>query len=230
MKGGIVVVEGNIGAGKSTFSKILAEKLEGVFISEPDEKNNPYLSDYYKDPARWAFDVQIFLLSSRYRAHKYAQSLIRHRGGGFVVMDRSYYGDVCFANVQKTFGYFSERDYKTYMAHHADMKCGLEPPIASIFLDVTPENCKKRISKRMSEKEGRRCEASIDLGYLEALKTEINTLKERMNRNTNVFCLEYNADLSREQIEEKAEEMAESIKGLEGSVYDYWLGTLGTGE
>ena len=74
MNGGLVIVEGNIGAGKSTFAKHLADALNGEYLPEPDEKTNPYLADYYRDPARWAFDVQMFLLTKRYRAQRYAQS------------------------------------------------------------------------------------------------------------------------------------------------------------
>ena len=100
MNGGLIIVEGNIGAGKSTFAQHLARALDGEYLPEPADGTNPYLEDYYRDPARWAFEMQMFLLTRRYRAQKYAQGKVRHKGG-FVVLDRSYYGDVCFANVHE---------------------------------------------------------------------------------------------------------------------------------
>ena len=151
MNAGVIIIEGNIGAGKSTFAQHLANALDGEYLPEPADGSNPYLEDYYKDPSRWAFEMQMFLLTKRYRAQKYAQSKIRHNGG-FVVLDRSYYGDVCFANVQRKMLYFSERDYSTYLSHHSDMKTNLEPPAMAIFLNVSPEICQARIEKRLTEK------------------------------------------------------------------------------
>lgn len=107
MNSGVIIVEGNIGAGKSTFAQHLAKALDGEYLPEPADGTNPYLADYYADPAKWAFEMQMFLLTRRYRAQKYAQGKVRHKGG-FVVLDRSYYGDVCFANVQRQLGYFAE--------------------------------------------------------------------------------------------------------------------------
>lgn len=230
MNGGVIIVEGNIGAGKSTFASILAEKLNGEYIAEPDEKSNPYLEDYYRDPHRWAFEMQMYLLSNRYRSQKYAQSKVRKNCGGFCVMDRSYYGDVCFAAVQRELGYFSMRDFSTYMMHHTDMKSQLEPPAAAIFLDVSAETSKRRIERRIHEKTGRKCEAGIDLPYLCALEMEIHSLEECMSGYTNIIDLAWNEDLSREQIAEKCDDISRTIRGFSPSIYDFWIGKAGKGE
>lgn len=55
---GYVIIEGNIGAGKSTFAHALvtvfkANGLKAQLLSEPDETNNPFLPLYYSDPKRW---------------------------------------------------------------------------------------------------------------------------------------------------------------------------------
>lgn len=229
MNGGLIIVEGNIGAGKSTFAKILANALDGEYLPEPDEKTNPYLADYYRDPLRWAFDVQMFLLTKRYRAQRYAQSKVRHNGGGFVVLDRSYYGDVCFANVQKQLGYFSQRDYDTYLCHHTDMKAFLEPPAVAIFLDVASEVCKQRINRRMSEKAGRACESDISLDYLNRLDREITTLADSMEGNTIVKRLPWSKEKTEDEIRNLCEGFALDIKSRKQSVYDFWTGTNGIG-
>lgn len=228
MRNGLIILEGNIGAGKSTFAKALANVLGGEFIAEPDETTNPYLADYYEDPARYAFEMQMFLLSRRYRAQKYAQAKARHKGG-FVIMDRSYYGDVCFANVQKKMGYFSDRDYETYLAHHTDMKAGLEPPVMSVFLDVEPRICLGRINKRMSEKAGRLCESGISLDYLEALNQEILNLRESMKGKSDVVRVDWNHSSGLDGIVDEAIHISQRVLSRECGVYDFWTGLKGIG-
>ncbi len=229
MKGGLVVIEGNIGAGKSTFAKILAESLNGIYIPEPDENTNPYLSDYYAHPARWSFEMQMYLLTRRYRAQRSAQCAIRAGSQKFFVMDRSYFGDVCFANVQRLLGYFDERSYNTYMMHHSDMKVMLEPPAMAIFLDVDPIPCKGRISKRMSEKAGRNCESSIDLDYLLALNCEIHKLAKSLEGKTIVKHISWNEPKTPDQIKAVCDDIATELQNAERSVYDFWTGIDGVG-
>lgn len=172
--------------------------------------------------------MQMFLLTRRYRAQKYAQGKVRHKGG-FVVLDRSYYGDVCFANVQRQLGYFSERDYETYLSHHADMMVNLESPAMAIFLCVDTSVCKERINRRLSEKEGRMCESGISLDYLDRLDSEIKELADSLNGKTIVRELPWTAERSDNTIERVCEGYALDIKTREQSVYDFWTGINGIG-
>lgn len=229
MNGGVIIVEGNIGAGKSTFAQHLARALDGEYLPEPADGTNPYLEDYYRDPAQWAFEMQMFLLTRRYRAQKYAQGKVRHKGG-FVVLDRSYYGDVCFANVQRQLGYFSERDYETYLSHHADMKVNLEPPAMAIFLCVDTSVCKERINRRLSEKEGRKCESGISLDYLDRLDSEIKELADSLKGKTIVKDLPWTAERNDDAIGHVCEGYALDIVARKQSVYDFWTGTNGIGD
>ena len=61
-----IVIEGVIGVGKTSLGKLLAEKIDARLVLEEVEEN-PFLEDFYRDPARYAFQVQIFFLLSRYR-------------------------------------------------------------------------------------------------------------------------------------------------------------------
>ena len=228
MNGGMIIVEGNIGAGKSTFAQHLARALDGEYLPEPADGTNPYLEDYYRNPARWAFEMQMFLLTRRYRAQKYAQGKVRHKGG-FVVLDRSYYGDVCFANVQRQLGYFRELDYETYLSHHADMKVNLEPPAMAIFLCVDTSVCKERINRRLSEKEGRKCESGISLDYLDRLDSEIKELADSLKGKTIVKELPWTVERNDDAIERVCEGYALDIVARKQSVYDFWTGTDGIG-
>jgi deoxyadenosine/deoxycytidine kinase len=61
-----IAIAGNIGAGKSTLTGLLAK----AFNWEPhyeDVENNPYLNDFYEDMPRWAFNLQIYFLNSRFK-------------------------------------------------------------------------------------------------------------------------------------------------------------------
>ena len=229
MKGGVIIVEGNIGAGKSTFAQCLAHALDGEYLPEPADGTNPYLNDYYREPARWAFEMQMFLLTRRYRAQRYAQSRVRHLGQGFVVLDRSYHGDVCFARVQLKEGFFSQRDYETYLLHHSDMKSLLEPPAMAIFLDVSACICKRRIDRRMSEKEGRACESGISLDYLDDLQDEIDKLSRSMDGKTVVRHLRWDDDRDDAEIAQVASRIAGELRQMPEGVYDHWTGTDGIG-
>lgn len=228
MNSGVIIIEGNIGAGKSTFAQHLAKALNGEYLPEPEDGTNPYLADYYRDPARWSFEMQMFLLSQRYRAQKYAQSKVRHKGG-FVVLDRSYYGDVCFANVQRELGYFDERNYATYLSHHTDMKVNLEPPVMAIFLCVDTAVCKERINRRLCEKEGRKCESGITIDYLDRLDSEIKQLADSLKGKTIVKELPWASEKSDDDIARICEGFALDIKSRKHSVYDFWMGTDGIG-
>jgi len=61
-----LVIEGVIGAGKTTLARILAEKLTAKIVLEKFEEN-PFLEDFYREPERYAFQTQLYFLLSRYR-------------------------------------------------------------------------------------------------------------------------------------------------------------------
>lgn len=70
----LVIVEGNISAGKSTLCRDLATLLGYALFLEPTQ-SNPFLASFYKDPPRWALRMQIWLLKQRFRTYLEA---IRH--------------------------------------------------------------------------------------------------------------------------------------------------------
>lgn len=176
MHGKYIIIEGNIGAGKSTLAAALAQKIGAELQLEPAEGKNPYLPLYYKDPARYSFVMQVFLLHQRLRAHKEAQALCLSPAAKNVVADRSYWGDLCFANIQKRLGYFTDDDYKTYTGLHKDMQENLLYPSCIIHLKSDPQLCAKRVQRRMEQISGRQCESSIDFNYLNMLDGEINMM------------------------------------------------------
>ena len=227
---GVVILEGLIGVGKSTFCGKLAEKLGGEALFEPDETNNPFLPLYYKDPARWAYTMQTHLLSCRYRAHLYAQAKVMHQRNGWCVMDRSYFGDACFARVQDKLGYFSEAEFKSYFHMHKDMQMNILYPTAAVFLEASPETCNRRIAKRITEKTGSACESAIDLDYLRMLNDEIQRMKQDLrNQGVPVIEIDWNEDKTPDEIEAKAADVADGLRYGLAQKGELWTGLGGVG-
>lgn len=205
-----VIVEGIPGAGKTVFAEELSqiltrqrmkdlpgERIETLFIAEADEKSgNDYLADYYADPARWAFTMQVELLSRRLRAHLSSQyHVMSGRGDG--VLDRSYFGDVGFAWVQRNYEYMSEREYATYKRLYHNMTSFVLYPNVCVFLDVSTGVALDRISKRMIQQIGRNCERTIDMGYLQAVGEATETVVKSLERHgTKVVHVNWDEDLS----------------------------------
>ena len=145
----VVIVEGLIGSGKSTFCKELAKELgQGtLLLLEPDEEAdaNPYLADYYGSPERWSFTMQCHLLSARYRMHQHAQ-WHSMQGYGHSILDRSYFGDTAFANLQLSSGLMSPREFDTYRSLYQAMTASVLHPQVCVYLDVTTDTAQRRIS------------------------------------------------------------------------------------
>ena len=174
-RGKVVIVEGIIGAGKSSFTKELARQFgeNTQFLQEPDEKNdaNPYLADFYKVPGRWAYTMQTHLLQARYKMHLHAQWHAMTTGDN-AVLDRSYFGDTAFARLQLKMGDMSQREFDSYESIYHTMTAHVLLPNVCVHLKVTPEVAQQRIIRRMEDETGRRCEDVISLQYLRDLSEE----------------------------------------------------------
>lgn len=217
---GYVIIEGNIGVGKSTFSRILAEefkreKIRAEYLPEPDEKNNPFLAKYYEDPAAHAFVMQCHLLHRRFEATQYAVAGAR-TGRGWFILDRSYYGDICFARVQLQDGYFTPEQYESYLSSHKSMRRFIEPPSAAIFLRASTSTCNRRIKER-----SRDCEAGIDPAYLGALQEQIDRLELSMMRRTRVIHLDWDTDQTEDDIRGEARLIVARLLGMQTDDWDF---------
>jgi len=174
----VVIVEGLIGAGKSTLTQELGVALgpNTLTLMEPDEKDaaNPYLSDFYADKERWSFTMQIHLLGARYKMQLAAQwHAMSDRG--HACLDRSFYGDTCFARMMSRTGEISAREFETYRMLYQTMTASVLLPSVCVRLRVSPEIAAERIRHRAAGREGRKSELGIDLDYLRALEREIET-------------------------------------------------------
>lgn len=166
-------VAGNIGVGKTTFTKALAERLQlkSYFESVID---NPYLSDFYGDMHRWSFQLQIYFLHHRFRTHS---EMSNYNGG--VVQDRTIYEDVeIFARNLYEMGNMTQRDWDNYRNLFSIMTSFLRKPDLIIYLQASTDTLLSRIRGR-----DRDFERSIDPEYLHRLNVAydqwINRIRER---------------------------------------------------
>lgn len=214
----VVIVEGLIGAGKSTLTQELGKALgdDTLVLMEPDEQNNanPYLADFYGNKERWSFTMQVHLLGMRYRMQLAAQWHAMS-GRGHAVCDRSYYGDTCFARMMNRTGEITDREFETYRVIYQSMTASVLLPSACVRLRVDPAVAAARIQSRAANRDGRKSELTIDLGYLRALDEEIDTTVEVLRQQgVQIFDVPW-SDM-RATPEERAEAihaLAEHIKG-----------------
>ncbi|GAM26014.1 hypothetical protein SAMD00019534_091890 [Acytostelium subglobosum LB1] len=118
--------------------------------------DNSYLADFYTDPKKYSFPLQIYLLNQRFRQQ---QQIIWQGKGG--VQDRTIYEDSVFAKMLMEAGMMEKREYETYCSMFTSLSNFMKIPNLIIHLDVTPEESLKRIQQR-----NRECEKTITLEYL----------------------------------------------------------------
>jgi len=159
-----IAIAGNIGAGKTTLSEMLGNQF-GWEVHYEDANNNPYLSDFYSDMHRWAFNLQIYFLNSRYQ-----QILDIHKGDKTIIQDRTIYEDAyIFAPNLHEMGLMSKRDFDNYSTLFKTMTSQIDPPDLLIYLKASISTLVGHIHNR-----GREYEGSISLDYLKRLNQKYN--------------------------------------------------------
>ena len=167
-----IAVTGNIGAGKTTLTTMLA-KHYGWSAQYEDVDHNPYLDDFYQDMSKWSFALQMYFLGSRFRQVKE----IRESGKN-IIQDRTIYEDAhIFAENLNEMNLLSDRDYSNYTSLFNLMKSFVSAPDLLIYLKADISTLTKQIAKR-----GREYEAGISIDYLMRLNKKyeawINSYKE----------------------------------------------------
>ena len=160
-----VAVAGNIGAGKSSLTRVLAEHfaLEPVFEAVDE---NPYLADFYADMPRYAFHSQMFFLARRLEQH-----VSRVNPGSRVIQDRTIFEDAhIFARNLADEGILDARDFRVYTAMYRAICGALRPPDLLVYLRAGLPTLRHHIAQR-----GRVFERSIDPEYLARLNTLYET-------------------------------------------------------
>ncbi|MCD6233461.1 MAG: deoxynucleoside kinase [Candidatus Neomarinimicrobiota bacterium] len=163
-----IAIEGVIGVGKTSLARILAQRLNARLILEKFE-DNPFLSDFYNDRDRYAFQTQIFFLLSRYRQQmELFQTELFHKN---LVTDYMFIKDKLFAYLN-----LNEKELMLYDQMLNLLIRQIPKPDLVIYLQADTERLMKNIAKR-----GRDFEKNIDEEYIEALNQMYNQFFFRYN-------------------------------------------------
>ena len=153
----VVILEGSIGAGKSTFLELLEKHLAVQAVQEPlkqwqDVGGGNLLDNFYKDPSRWAYTFQSYAFISRiFEQRENLKTCIDK----FQILERSVYSDrYCFAKNCHENGVMSELEWSLYKDLFAWFVDELTVfPAAFIYLQTSPEVCYERVSRRSRSEE-----------------------------------------------------------------------------
>jgi len=154
-----IAIAGNIGAGKTTLTKLLARHYRWEPQLE-DVVDNPYLDDFYNQMERWSFNLQVYFLNSRFRQIDQIR-----KSGKDIIQDRTIYEDAhIFAPNLHAMGLMTNRDFENYRSLFDLMESFVEGPDLLIYLRSSIPNLVDQIHKR-----GRDYENSISIDYLSRL-------------------------------------------------------------
>lgn len=166
------ILEGNIGAGKSTFLKLVEQHLTNTSVClEPVDSwqsqiyGQSLLTNFYENPKRWAYTLENLAMICRVREHISEQSSsIPNR-----IVERSIYsGHYCFARNSYLQGFMTAAEWEAYdqwFAFLVQKKCAA--PKGFIYLNVHPDVAYERIKKR-----NRLAEKTLTLKYLKQIDAQ----------------------------------------------------------
>ncbi len=154
-----IAIVGNIGAGKTTLTALLANHL-GYEPKFELVDTNPYLEDFYNDMKRWSFNLQIYFLNSRFKQVMEIQNSRDH-----IIQDRTIYEDAyIFAQNLYEMGLMASRDYQNYLSIFDSIMSFVKAPDLLIYLRASVPTLVDHIRRR-----GREYETGIRTDYLSKL-------------------------------------------------------------
>ncbi|MDR7071896.1 deoxyadenosine/deoxycytidine kinase [Fictibacillus barbaricus] len=142
----VILMAGMIGTGKTTYAEFLSQQLESEIYYE-SVVDNPILPDYYKNPKRWAFPLQIYFLNTRFKTIRQARTNPDN------VLDRSLYEDLIFAELNFDSGNMTQLEFDTYKDLLETMMNEIDKMPKSradllIYLDSDLDTVLERITQR----------------------------------------------------------------------------------
>ncbi len=198
-----IAIAGNIGSGKTTLTRMLANhygwtpKYESVDF-------NPYLADFYEDMERWSFNLQVYFLNKRFKDVVDISKLDE-----VIIQDRTIYEDArIFAPNLHGMGLMSTRDFENYSDLFDLMMSLVNPPDLLIYLKSSIPNLVSQIQKR-----GRDYEKSIRIDYITGLNERYNNWIDNYPHNLLVL------DVDRIKFENNPEHFQEIIDKIDANLF-----------
>ncbi len=152
-----VVIEGNIGAGKTSLTKQIAQDLNAKVIFEQFAEN-PFLPKFYQDSEKYSFPLELSFLADRY--HQLKAELSSDMFKNFVIADYYFTKSLIFSK-----NTLQDDEYKLYRRIFNIIYNSLPKPDLYVYLYLSVENLQKNIKKR-----GRDYEQNISNEYLEKIQ------------------------------------------------------------
>lgn len=199
-----IAIAGNIGAGKTTLTNLLAKHYKWEPHLE-DVVDNPYLDDFYNHMERWSFNLQIYFLNSRFR-----QVLKIRESGKTIIQDRTIYEDShIFAPNLHAMGLMTNRDFGNYISLFELMESLVQAPDLLIYLRSTIPNLVKQIHKR-----GRDYENSISIDYLSRLNERYEAWIHKYNKGKLLII-----DVDHIDFVENPEDLGDIINRIDAEIH-----------
>ena len=201
-----IAIAGNIGAGKTTLTEMLANHYNWEPHFE-DVLKNPYLDDFYERMERWSFNLQIYFLNSRFR-----QILDFNKNGKNIIQDRTIYEDAfIFAPNLKAMGLMTNRDFENYKSIFNLMESFVKGPDLLIYLRSEIPNLVDQIHKR-----GRDYESSISIDYLSRLNERYEAWIQTYDKGKLLIIDVDDLDFvkNKKDLQTITDKIDESLKGL----------------
>ena len=151
-----VAIEGAIGVGKTSLAKLLSDRLGAKLVLEKFEEN-PFLSEFYDDPVRFAFQTQLFFLLQRYQQQQELRQVDMFHN--LLISDYMFIKDRLFASLN-----LDEKEMSLYDSIANMLERNVINPDLIIYLQADTSTLMKNIDKR-----GREFEANISYDYINGL-------------------------------------------------------------
>lgn len=165
-----LVIEGVIGAGKTTLARMIAERFRGRVVLEEFDQN-PFLPNFYAEPERWAFHTQLSFLASRFRQQKkLTERDLFHQ---VVISDYAFDKDRIFAHVN-----LKGDELQLYETLYTLMQPTTPVPDLVVYLRSNLDRLMDNIALR-----GRDYETDMDRAYMQTLVEAYDYYFTRYNRS-----------------------------------------------
>jgi len=174
-----LAIEGAIGVGKTTLSRLLAPRFQADLLLEVFEEN-PFLADFYADREAYAFQTQIFFLLSRYHQQKEVPEKLD--SGGNLIADYTFEKDALFACLNLT-----GDELDTYYNVHEALAEKLPLPDLVVFLQAGTDVLMQRIALR-----DRPYERNMDRGYIDNLNQAYEEFFDQQHSGAPVLSINTN--------------------------------------
>ncbi len=153
-----IAIEGNIGAGKTSFCELLNKETNSRLILE-EFKENPFLPLFYKDPERYAFTLELFFMTERYKQFQSAV-VTGDLFSDFMLSDYFFTKTLLFARKN-----LPDHEYKLFQKLYGALETGIPKPDLLIYFHRNVDILLKNIQSR-----GRSYELGIKADYLQGIQ------------------------------------------------------------